>query len=384
MKSSNSFKKVKKTIIVLSDLHLGAGHFINGVKNQLEDFHFDKELSEFFHYFSTGIYQEHPVEIIINGDFLDFLATPYVKYFDDKFWSEEASVEKLKIIANAHEQVFKSIEEFLKNKNKKLVYIVGNHDAEIILPAVRQAFFDLFDPEVHPFIILPKNTDRYLPAKGVYIMHGHQYERAHEFEVENAIVESKTGKKYIHPTWGAYYCVHIINKFKRERTYINQIQPIKKYLIHGLLYDTFFTIRFMFAHVYFFAMVRFWYYYLVNFKIKKIFEDLSKQLVLFQNYEHLTKSFFRDNCDAKLLCTGHTHHPMIRPFQDGTMFLNTGTWTKIISLDFTFNFNGFYLTFAHIELEEEEYELDDFQRYVKVNLYKWRGETHQPYEDFDY
>ena len=39
--------KIKKTILVISDLHLGAGMIVNKRKNFLEDFHYDKELIEF-------------------------------------------------------------------------------------------------------------------------------------------------------------------------------------------------------------------------------------------------------------------------------------------------------------------------------------------------
>ena len=85
--------KAKKIIIVISDIHLGAGAIVDGRRNPLEDFHSDKELVDFFDYYSAGIYQHLDVEIIINGDFLDLLAVPYVKYFDDEYWSESASLE---------------------------------------------------------------------------------------------------------------------------------------------------------------------------------------------------------------------------------------------------------------------------------------------------
>ena len=75
----------KRTIIVISDLHLGAGNSVNNRKNPLEDFHFDKELIEFIEYHSSGHFLDREVELIINGDFFDLLAVPYVKFFDDVF-----------------------------------------------------------------------------------------------------------------------------------------------------------------------------------------------------------------------------------------------------------------------------------------------------------
>ena len=96
---------MQKTVLVISDLHLGAGYFFQGQVNNLEDFNFDQELVQFFQYYSSGDYKGQEVEVIINGDFIDFLAVPYVSYFDDKFWSAKASVEKLKIVIDAHEEV---------------------------------------------------------------------------------------------------------------------------------------------------------------------------------------------------------------------------------------------------------------------------------------
>ena len=91
-------KKAKKIILVISDLHLGAGHNLGGRKNSLEDFHSDEELVEFLKYHSTGEYAGVEVELIINGDFLDLLAVPHVPYFDDEYWSESAALEKLELI----------------------------------------------------------------------------------------------------------------------------------------------------------------------------------------------------------------------------------------------------------------------------------------------
>jgi predicted phosphodiesterase len=109
---------------------------------------------------------------------------------------------------------------------------------------------------------------------------------------------------------------------------------------------------------------------------------MKEELLMFQNYEALTRKFFQQNEDAKILIVGHTHHPGFRHFKDGTTFINTGTWTKIISLDFSFNFNGYYLTFAQIDMEDEDYELTEFSSKVKSKLLVWRGDRTLPYDSY--
>jgi len=378
----NTFKR-GKTIIVLSDLHLGAGEFFKERRNLLEDFFFDEELINLLKYFSTKHYEDRQVEIIFNGDFLDFLATPYVNYFEDEFWSEEASIKKLYIIRDAHREVFTAIANFLKHNNKKIVYIVGNHDAEILLPAVQIAFKESFPEEVREKIFFP-TEDIYSPLKGIYLQHGHQYEKAHAFNPDTSLVKDAKFRSYIKPTWGSYYCINIINKFKIERPYINQIQPIKKFLIHGLVYDTFFTLRFMFSNVAFFVMVRLylWSFYIKKLNFSGIIKDMKEELLMFQNYETLTRKFFAKHKDAKVLLVGHTHHPSFRHFRDGSTFINTGTWTKIISLDFSFNYNGHYLTFAKIDASEQNYELENFDKYVDCKLVVWQGNKETPYGNY--
>jgi len=84
-------------VLVISDLHLSAGKNIRGRRNFLEDFHFDRELIDFLVYHSSGLYEDKDVELVINGDFLDFLAVPLRRGFlMMRFWSEKAALEKLK------------------------------------------------------------------------------------------------------------------------------------------------------------------------------------------------------------------------------------------------------------------------------------------------
>ena len=73
-------KTRKKVCLVISDLHLGAGYFFDGKVNNLEDFNYDQELVQFFQYYSSGKYKGIDVEVVINGDFIDFLAVPYVRF----------------------------------------------------------------------------------------------------------------------------------------------------------------------------------------------------------------------------------------------------------------------------------------------------------------
>lgn len=383
MRFLRKIRKAQKHILVISDLHLSAGAFYKGKKNPLEDFHSDEELVQFLEYFSTGEFSSKEVELIINGDFLDLLAVPYIKYFDDEFWSEKAALEKLEIILDAHPEVFDAINEFLKQKNKKIIYIIGNHDGELVFNSLKDKFLSRFDSENLSKIRIDNNVNSYSPAKGIFIQHGHEYEHAHQFDPQNSIVKSSNGDQYFIPSWGAYYVTHVVNKYKPERVHVNEVKPIGTYLIHGFIFDTFFTLRFLIATIYFYMMVRFLHYFRLKMGWKSILEDAITELTLWEDYETLTRDFFKRNQEAKVLVVGHTHKPNFREFNDGTKFLNTGTWMRTVNLDLKSEFSQIPRTFAHIQLFKKDYSLEEFDQFVSVDLHRWAPKTTLPYEDYN-
>lgn len=380
MKSQHK-DNIEKLILVISDLHLGAGKMYKGKRNLLEDFHYDNELIDFLTYFSTGHYAEIKVELVINGDFLDFLAVPYVEFYDDEFWSEKAALEKLRMIMSAHQGVLRAMRRFLQSQGKTIVYIIGNHDAEFVFDSLKEEFCNYFGEDKDK-ITMSNDITTYVPVKGVCIQHGHQYERAHEFDPKNSIIETLSGEKYFIPPWGSYYVTNVINKYKQERSYINEVRPIKQFLIHGIIFDTFFTLRFMLSNFYYFIMVRFWHFYMQKKSLSEVFEDIFRELELFQDYESLTRHFFEKNTDAKVLIVGHTHAPTLRLYSDGTTFINTGTWTSMINLDLGQWNQGSLLTFAKVVVRKAEYEMEEFDQNVEVDLKHWMGINNLPYSEY--
>ena len=378
---SHQKNNIQKVILVISDLHLSAGKMIKGKRNLLEDFHYDNELIDFLKYYAEGDYKDLPVELVINGDFLDFLAVPYVEFYDDEFWSEKAALAKLKMVMAAHKGVMEALKQFIANPEKNIVYIIGNHDAEFVFDSLKEEFLAYFG-EDSIRISLSNSVTTHIPTKGVSIQHGHQYERAHDFDQENAVIETLNAEKYFIPPWGSYYVTNVINKYKQERSYINGVRPIKHFLIHGLLFDTFFTLRFILSNIYYFVMVRFWHFYMMKKSFKQIFQDLYRELELFQDYESLTRQYFEKKPDSRVLIVGHTHNPALRIFSDGTTFINTGTWTRMVNLDLGQWNYGSVLTYAKILVKNTDYEIDDFDKNVEVDLKYWLGINNLPYSEY--
>lgn len=378
---SHQKNSVQKVVLVISDLHLSAGKMMKGKRNLLEDFHYDNELIDFLNYYSSGDYLDIEVELVINGDFLDFLAVPYVEFYDDEFWSETAALAKLRMIMSAHLGVLDALKRFLSRPKKKIVYIIGNHDAEFVFDTLKDEFLNYFG-DLRANFILSNTISTYVPVKGICIQHGHQYERAHQFDQDNAVIETLNGEKYFIPPWGSYYVTNVINKYKQERSFINAVRPIKHFIIHGILFDTFFTVRFILSNFYYFVMVRFWHFYMTKKSLRQVFEDLFRELELFQDYESLTRQFFEKNPESRVLVVGHTHNPTLRIFSDGTTFINTGTWTRMVNLDLGHWNNGHVLTYAKVLVKGDDFEMAEFDKHVEVDLKQWLGINNFPYSEY--
>src|SRR3990172_10615130 len=106
----------QKTIIVISDIEMGAG-------NLTDDFISDKALSEVINSLSR---RTEPVDLVLNGDTFNLLMCPVLKKGElvfPRYFKEENTLEKLKLIVGAHGKVFEALKYFLKNKNNKIFFI---------------------------------------------------------------------------------------------------------------------------------------------------------------------------------------------------------------------------------------------------------------------
>ncbi len=364
--------KIKKTILVISDVHLGAGPVVKGRRNCLEDFNFDKELVEFLDYYSSGDYLKREMELIILGDFFDFLAVPFVEHFDDEYWSETAAIDKLNMIIDAHPEVMDALEHFLTRKNVKLVYILGNHDAELLFPKTQELFLSKFPEEIRDRIELMVECGEYCPIKNVMVKHGHEYEVPHTFD--RNLIKDNDGERYFIPPWGSYYVTRVLNRFKEQRNYINRIKPLKHLIISGLIFDTLFTLRFVFATSYYFIMVRV-LHLITNKKqgFKDIFKEILRELELFGQYDDYAQETLESDEDIDVLIFGHSHRPSYDMFADGTVLINTGSWIKTTHIDLNNIKSGINLTYAQIDVEDND------ESHYEATLNEWNGKQDMPY-----
>jgi predicted phosphodiesterase len=76
--------------------------------------------------------------------------------------------------------------------------------------------------------------------------------------------------------------------------------------------------------------------------------------------------------EVQTLVFGHTHKPMNKLYPDGKQYINTGTWTKMINLDWRTIGQQYCLTFAFIRIVNGKSQCE---------LRQWEG-VHSPHKAF--
>ena len=345
---------------IISDCHLSAGKIFEGALNPHEDFHFDDEMCELFQYFSSGSYGEGPegpvdVELFINGDYLDFLNVPHHGEFLDAI-TEEIALDKLEHIIAGHPKVMKALKRFASLPGKKITYLIGNHDADLFFPKIQERITREWDPQgKYPSekVKVIANTDRVHWEGGVEVHHGNQFEAVHVLNFEKPLLQEHLEKPVLNIPWGSFYVLKIINRLKVEREYIDKVRPVRVFVLLNLFLDPLFTIKFMFFSAFYFFKTRFIYSPKRRATIKVTGQILKQETTnVFLDLEPQARQLLDEKPEVKTVIFGHTHKPMNKIYPDGKQYINTGTWTKMINLDWRGIGQQFALTFALVKIKD--------------------------------
>jgi UDP-2,3-diacylglucosamine pyrophosphatase LpxH len=338
-----------------------------------EDFHFDEEMCAMFRHFSTGLYGEGPegpveVELFINGDYFDFLNVPYQGEFEDVI-TEDMSVFKAEAIIKGHPAVMAALRDFASRPGKKITYLIGNHDADLFFPRVRETIIRAWDPEGNfpsekVTLIADQDHVKWGPVE---VHHGNQFEAVHVLNFEKPLLESFNEQPVLNIPWGSFYVLKIVNRLKIEREYLDKVRPVRAFVIIGLLTDPWFTIRYAFLTAFYFLKTRFVYSSKRRATLKvtaKIMKEQTSQFLL--DLEREARMVLDEHPDVKTIIFGHTHKPVNKIWPDGKQYINTGTWTKMINLDWRSLGTQYALTFAFIKIADGKSQCE---------LRQWQGET---------
>lgn len=232
----------QSTLIVISDLHLGEG--------VLDDF--DPELEAHLVAFLDHIgASPNSVELVINGDFLDFAqASPWkggdlegrTTAGNPLCFTEEQSLSKFAAIHRAHAPVFHALRGLLaRHAGHRIVVLPGNHDVDFFWLTVREAFKVACGESPSSGRILFHLERVYRPAAApwLWIEHGHQYDRVNAFVVEGEerwsearppILYDETGTLRLCECIGTRFLVRFMNHLDSRYPMVDNVKPFSRFL----------------------------------------------------------------------------------------------------------------------------------------------------------
>ena len=248
---------VEKTVVI-SDLHIGAG-LLDDCDSELENC-----LISFLEQQSSA---STAVELVINGDFLDFAqAEPWEgPDFETEHegvplcYTENQSSLKLENIVAKHGPIFKGLGNFLgANRENSVVILPGNHDADFFWPKVQTEFRKAVDAE-RPADASVRDRVHfrleqfYRPpsALNVWIEHGHQYDPNNDFFIETDEIDPDIGTKKKRPIWseknppifkdksgterlyeciGTRFMIRFMNGLDAKYPFVDNVKPFSRFL----------------------------------------------------------------------------------------------------------------------------------------------------------
>jgi UDP-2,3-diacylglucosamine pyrophosphatase LpxH len=275
--------------------------------------------------------EKYPSDLILNGDIIDFMKTPYKGTFP-RHITEKVSVGKLKRVVKAHPVFFQAMTDWLKaSKTNRIVIVTGNHDYDLIFPKVQEHIRKVVSGGVKAFkerIVFPgfEFKDNLL-----LVEHGSQLDHYFRVDPEKFIHKSKYhDEPFLLLPWGfnALYdhFIHIHGKYPM----LDRIQPriqIFEALPMDLRRELYLDSTVYMLKSFFYTQFRHWRDVLYRFPphlfFKYLFSFLRKDFELKISGVLLKLTTSKD---VSVLSIGHNHRSKFRKLGRKKFLLNTGAW----------------------------------------------------------
>ena len=207
-----SMNKKQQTLAIFSDIEMGAG-------GPEDDFPHTKYLVDIILTYNDDQYAGTPLSLIFNGDTFDFLKTSYQGSFPHLI-NESIAVAKFSKISEYHSSFFLSLQEFLSfdPTNRSLVFITGNHDPEILFPAIQKEIisrigdYNIKFPQFH-FDVGP-----------VHIEHGSQQDPLFYVDPDKPFVIHQ-GETYLNLPWASVAILDVVMSMQSQFYELDRIKP---------------------------------------------------------------------------------------------------------------------------------------------------------------
>lgn len=226
---------VAKRVYVISDLHLGGAPGKNEENRGFRMCTNEKKLKEFIDARTEEQKGDLQVELVINGDMIDFLAEDYP---DREKWTPfkktpELAEQVFNRIADRPQvdNVFKSLRALLE-AGGEVTILLGNHDVELSLQSVRAELTKALEAEGNPKFRMLCEGQAYTIDTAI-IEHGDQCDRWNQVDYGDLILaraeESRTRDPKdtlrFDPPAGSKLVSEVMNPIKKDYKFVDLLKP---------------------------------------------------------------------------------------------------------------------------------------------------------------
>lgn len=208
-----------RTLFVISDLHVGGA---TGTPENPRGFRMctrPQALCDFLDYIPTQTAPGTACELVINGDFIDFLSEEFPKNTFYPFLPEEKALLAFHNIVAREKAFFDALEKFASQH--RLTILLGNHDVELAHPKVTAALVArLGGPSERLRVQLDGKP--YLVGEAL-IEHGNLYDGFNAILPSEIETLRQSGR--FEPPPGSKLVAEIMNPIKREYPFIDLLKP---------------------------------------------------------------------------------------------------------------------------------------------------------------
>lgn len=225
---------VVRQAYVISDLHLG-GVYATAANAQDRGFRIcthSKEVAAFIDALTAKPVDTPKIELIVNGDLVDFLAE---QDLGRDGWSaftydQDVARQKLDAIIERDRVVFDALGRFVV-KGHRLVILLGNHDIELAMPAVRSALAKAIGVSRGADYELVRDGEGYLVGDAL-VEHGNRYDAFNVVNYErlqrHCQFVSRGQRAFevcFDPPPGSRMVAEVINPIKKQYKFVDLLKP---------------------------------------------------------------------------------------------------------------------------------------------------------------
>jgi UDP-2,3-diacylglucosamine pyrophosphatase LpxH len=207
----------KPVTIIISDLHVGGGAADPGDDHVYQT----NELVRFLQ--SIPEADKGQVELIINGDFLEFaqvLPTAFSPASPEFWCTQQESLTKLKAILDGHQDIFQALKE-MQLKGNQVTIGAGNHDVDLYWADVQAKLKEA----VHPDLKFETGANVYFRYHNrLVIGHGHMYDPANRFLHWQNPIDEKEQRLEMCP--GTLFMVQFVNEMEKKYPFADNLKPV--------------------------------------------------------------------------------------------------------------------------------------------------------------